>query len=208
MTPNDRLNEMAAFLAKYGISETARRRPIKSRYYNLIIRKDGEIVETVEYVAANQIKSLKAFYHEQGFSVDAIEDVTVLENEKELVSETFGTNHIDPSIIKGVGGFGTPEATKSVIERDRNKQRARAAKRDGRPNGKTIRYTNSYSDPKSPLYRMYVRALRKNGFEVKNKVTGEVIFQGFQKETAEFVFDLITNQKINKSDLDIRFMGA
>jgi hypothetical protein len=203
--------EIADLIRKYGSPAIRRERTITSRRYNLVVFRNSEagkeIVETIEYLTRKQASELKAAYlREDNLFCDIVEDVTIDRDGKEL---TFPPRNEVP-VVKGLGGFNTPEATKLIIERDRRNNRNKASfarKAKKVTNGKTIRYTNSFTDPKSPLYPMYLDNVKRKGFTVRNKITG-MIFRGLQNEVTEYIVELAKSGVNIKTDLDISFNGV
>jgi len=207
MTPE----ELAKVLEK-ATPDFGRERMITSRRYNLevfrMVNGEKKVIETMEYLTLRQARELKAEYlRENNLYSDIIEDVTTDRDGNEL---TFPARNLVPE-VKGIGGFGTPEATERIIERQRAAARKKASfikKANHVKNGSTelIRYTGSFSDPKSPLYPMYLDNVKRRGFTVINKVTREK-FIGLQAEVAEYIFSLLKSG-LSKNDLDISFNGV
>ncbi len=188
-----------------------RDRVIGSRRYNLVVfaKENGEkkIIETIEYLTMRQARELKKEYREEdGYRCDIIEDVTTDRNGNEIVF----TEKVEPPIVKGIGGFNTPEATKRIIERDRRNNRSKAsfARKERKvKSGKTIRYENAWNHPASTLYPMYLDNVKRRGFTVIVKPLHQK-FVGLQEEVAEFIYSLLKTGNYTKNDLDIRFNGV
>lgn len=199
--------EFDALLKKHGTPAIVKERHITSRRYNLVVKKDGEVVETVEYLTMRQARELKSEYLKDGKRCDIIEDVTTDRNGDEIV---FHPRNPVPEVM-GKCNFLTPTATKMRIERDRNSTRAKAWFRNAQTNkkgGKEIKLAGpSWTDPKSSLYPAYQDAIKRKGYTIKDKETGRVIFIGLMKETTEFLVDLFKTG-VTKNDLDILFNGA
>lgn len=197
MTPE----QMEQFKAEFGVFSNRKPKPISSRRYNLIVRKEQEEVETIEYLTMRQARELKAEYNAEGFSCDIIEDVSLDENGNEI---TF-TPKMEIPEVKGLGGFGTPEATQRKIENDRAKANSHKA-RPKASNSKVTIVLNGYRNPKSNLYPMYVEAIRRRGYQVRDKFTGKILMTGLQNETAKFLFEK-TRTGYSIKDFDIRYIG-
>jgi hypothetical protein len=176
---------------------------IVSRRYDLIIRKDGEEVETIEYLTRRQVNELKAEYKSEGYTVDIIEAVSVDASGNEI---TF-TKKAEHPITKGVGGFGTPTMSEKRIE-SRRIQRSQNGRRPKASDSKPVIVIKGERNPKSLLHKMYLEALKRYGYTVIDKRTGKRIFRGLQNETAEFIYRHIKLTKCQMSDLDIRFHGV
>jgi len=207
MTPE----ELAKVVEK-ATPDFGRERMITSRRYNLevfrMVNGEKKVIETMEYLTLRQARELKAEYlRENNLYSDIIEDVTTDRDGNEL---TFPARNFVPE-VKGIGGFGTPEATQRIIDRQRMAARKKAsfikkANRVKNGSSELIRYTGSFSDPKSPLYPMYLDNVKRRGFTVINKVTREK-FIGLQAEVAEYIFSLLKSG-FSKNDLDISFNGV
>lgn len=212
MTP-----EEIAKLIKNADPAIVRDRPVGSRRYNLIVFRNTEqgkqIVETIEYLTRKQAQELKAEYlREDSLRCDIIEDVTTDRNGKEIVF----TEKPEPTFVVGVNKYGNPHtpgtatATKLITEKQRRAARSKASFVKKLPkskvSGKTIRYTNSWTDPKSPLYPMYIDNVKRRGFTVVNKMLHEK-FMGMQEEVNEYIRNFLnTGGKMN--ELDISFNGV
>lgn len=202
--------EIADLIKNYGTYAIRREKTITSRRYNLVVFKNGEqgkeILETIEYLTRTQAKELKAAYlREDNLFCDIIEDVTKDRDGKEL---TFPVRDTVPE-VKGLGGFATPEATKLVVERDRRNNRNKASfarKANKVKGGKTIRYTNTISDPRSPHYQIYLDNVKRRGFTIVNHKWHEK-FIGMQEEVSAYLLDFFKNGG-SKTDLDISFNGV
>lgn len=203
--------KVQALIDKFGETQIVRDRAITTRRYNLEVFEmiDGEkkVIETIEYLTIRQARELKKEYREEdGYKCDIVEDVTTDRNYNEIVF----TEKQEPAIVCGKTEFDTPAATQRIIERDRRKVRGSAAFRNRMPkakSGKTIRYTDSFTDPKSPLYPMYIDNVKRNGYTVINKVD-HTKFIGLAHEVAEYLYNLLKSGAITKNDLDIRFNGV
>lgn len=199
--------EVQEFLKKYGSPSVKRERVILSRRYNLVAKKDGKVVETIEYLTMRQCRELKAEYHKDGMQCDIIEDVTTDRNGEEIV---FHPRNPSPEVF-GKCNFDTPAATELRIERDRQSTRTKAWFRNAQTNkkrqGTLYRYSNPWEDPKSSLYPLYLEAIKTKGYTVKDKITDRVIFIGLMKETTDFLLDAF-KAGFDKNDLDISFNGV
>lgn len=188
-----------------------RDRVIGSRRYNLVVFRmvEGkkETIDTIEYLTRKQANELKIAYRkEDSLMCDIIEDITTDRNGNEIIF----TEKADLPIVKGLGGFNSPAATRAIIERDRKKERSRSSfsrKQNPPKKSKTITYHNAWMHPASSMRKMYLAAVKRNGFTVVNKVTQQK-FIGLREEVAEYVFSLLKSGNYTKNDLDIRFNGV
>lgn len=202
--------EIQEFLKRYGTPAIRREKHITSRRYNLIAFRNTEsgkeTLATIEYLTMKQAREIKAEYlREDNIFCDIIEDVTEDRSGKEIVFHP----HQEIPIVVGKTHFNTPEATHLIIERDRRNNRKKASFRNRMnkgSSGKTIRYTGSHTDPKSPLYPMYLDNVERRGFTVIDKVTNQK-FKGLQEEISQLIFELFKSGR-NKNDLDISFNGV
>lgn len=222
MTPE----ELAKVVAK-AEPDFGRERMITSRRYNLVIFKmrDGEkeILETIEYLTLRQARELKAEYlSEDNLYSDIIEDITTDRDGNEL---TFPARNSVPE-VKGLGGFGTPEATERIIERQRNARRNKASFKiaASRAESKQNRKENLYEpedvaavkkilsrapgyNENSELHEMYLDNVKRNGYTLIDKHYGRV-YQGMQNEICDAILFLIEIGRNVKNELDISFNGV
>lgn len=185
------------------LSYSRKSRQIVSRHYNLIVRKGEEVVEVAEYLTLSQARNLKAEYKADGYSCDIIEDVSIDQNGKEI---TFTPRKPKEVETRPAIGMGTPEATKSKVERDRKRMQERR-KRPTLGRAIETRVTNGWRNPASSLHSMWKEMMRREGFEVFEKrvdgSNGMRVFRGNQKETVQF----IRKNKYNLNSLNIVYVG-
>jgi|ERR1041385_7215093 hypothetical protein len=202
-------------------------RIIKNRHYDVVVFKmvgdEKKIYWTHEYLTMRQARELKKDYlAEKNLFCDIIESVTVVGNGNEL---TFPERNPVPE-IKGKGGFNTPTATDRIIERQRRAQRNKAsfknahakavlksinkmsrAERNSLAMEKMILQRAVGYDPKSSLHEMYVDNVKRNGYTVKDKITGRE-YQGLQNEIRDVILYLVNLGRKIKIDIDISFNGV
>src|SRR6185295_6029006 len=162
---------------------------IRSRRYDLTIYKDGEIVGHESYLSAREKNELTKEYHREGKTVRSDEVFSLTKNAK-----VIGDNPIKNSGPEKTTRYTprTVEATEKKIQLGREKSHAKAIETETRKlnkNGKNVYRTGMGEDKNSPLHKMYLKALRRNGYKVFNKKTRE-FFYGFQKETSEYIYNL------------------
>lgn len=178
-------------------------KPIRSRRYNVEIVRDGKVVETIYYLA-NMAKAREtaAEYRKTGARCNIIEDVTY-NNEWEEI-KFIQQPSVD--IPTGLMSFETPEMTPNRIKIKRANESQKiqnaAAKKT---NGQTRRIMDPEHVPGTESYKMYLAYVKREGYTVKERFNGTVIFMGTQKETSEFLYNLSKTR--NLKDLEVIFNG-
>lgn len=180
---------------------------IRNRRYNVTTYKNDVVVSRDSYVTAKEKREIITEAHKNGFRVHSEEVFSVTKN-IQIVGESPVNNNV-PDKNKSRFTPGPVEATKSIIERDRNKGRVIADHRERvklNKNGKTvIRSGSNGRDKNSPLHQEWLAVMKNRGYKVHN-LKNNRYFYGTHLDVMEYMNEK-GKQGYKLSDFEIKYIG-